>query len=40
MTMGGAQIPARSMSDGNYSILTFSAEQVDQTVELGSLSLP
>jgi len=40
ITMGGAQIPARSMSDGNYSIITFSAEQVDQIVELGSLSLP
>jgi len=40
MTMGGAQIPARSMEDGSYSILTFSTDEIDQTVELGSLSLP
>lgn len=40
ITMGGAQIPTRSMEDGNYSINTFTEEHVDQVVELGSLSLP
>lgn len=40
MTKGGAQIPTRSMEDGSYSIITFTAADVDQTVELGNLSLP
>ncbi|MCJ7536482.1 MAG: hypothetical protein MUO57_13205 [Anaerolineales bacterium] len=40
VTKGGAQIPTRSMEDGAYSIMTFTAAEVDQTVELGSLSLP
>lgn len=40
MTAGGSQIPTRSMEDGTFSIFTFTAEQQDQVVELGSLSLP
>ena len=40
ITMGGAQIPTRSMEDGNYAINTFTEEDIDQIVELGSLSLP
>lgn len=40
MTKGGAQIPTRSMEDGSYSIITFTVAEVDQIVELGSLSLP
>jgi len=40
VTKGGAQIPTRSMEDGSYSIITFTAAEIDQFVELGSLSLP
>lgn len=40
MTVGGSQIPTRLMEDGTFSIFTFTAEQQDQVVELGSLSLP
>lgn len=40
ITMGGAQIPTRSMDDGNYAIITFLEDEIDQVVELGSLSLP
>lgn len=40
LTKGGSQIPTRSMDDGTYSIFTFTIEQQDQNVELGSLSLP
>lgn len=40
ITVGGAQIPTRRMDDGNYSIITFEDDEIDQVVELGSLSLP
>jgi hypothetical protein len=40
MTVGGSQIPTRLMEDGSFSIFTFTEEQLDQVVELGSLSLP
>ena len=40
MTVNGSQIPTRLMEDGTFSIFTFTAEQQDQVVELGSLSLP
>jgi hypothetical protein len=39
-TKGGSQIPTRRMDDGSYSIFTFTSDQQDQIVELGSLSLP
>ena len=40
VTVNGSQIPTRLMEDGTFSIFTFTAEQQDQVVELGSLSLP
>ena len=40
VTVGGAQIPTRKMDDGNYAIITFVEDEIDQVVELGSLSLP
>jgi hypothetical protein len=40
ITKGGSQIPTRKMEDGNYSIFELSAQEIDQVVELGSLSLP
>ena len=40
VTQGGSQIPTRLMEDGSFSIFTFTEEQQDQVVELGSLSLP
>lgn len=40
LTKSGSQIPTRKMDDGTYSIFTFTVEQQDQTIELGSLSLP
>lgn len=40
MTQSGSQIPTRLMEDGTFSIFTFTVDQQDQVVELGSLSLP
>lgn len=38
--MGGAQIPTRKMVDGTFAIFTFTAEDENQIIELGSLSVP
>jgi hypothetical protein len=40
LTKGGSQIPTRNMDDGTYSIFTFTVEQQNQSIELGSLSVP
>ncbi len=40
VTKSGSQIPTRKMGDGTFSIFTFTVDQEDQIVEIGSLSLP